>query len=88
MCAFLSSVSCPPPPALTPLLRQCTAEDLAKWQRLDDVIMGGKSSSAMELGADGAAVWKGDLIVEVRKHRLAKKTDGSLALGLMSALPA
>ena len=74
MCAlFLLCLLSPAPnPALTPLLRQRTAEDLAKWQRLDDVIMGGKSSSAMELGADGAAVWKGDLIVEVRKHRLAK----------------
>ena len=28
--------------------------------------MGGKSSSSMELGANGEAVWKGDLVMEVR----------------------
>jgi hypothetical protein len=42
-----------------------TAEDLEKWQRLDDVIMGGNSSSGLELSSDGTgAVWKGQLIVE------------------------
>ena len=42
-----------------------SAEDLAKWQRLDDVIMGGKSSSGLEVSSSGTgAVWKGDLVVE------------------------
>lgn len=42
-----------------------TAEDLATWQRLDDVIMGGQSDSALELSADGSgATWKGRLVVE------------------------
>lgn len=41
--------------------------DMERWERLDDVIMGGQSSSAMKLAADGSgAVWGGDLIVEVR----------------------
>jgi len=47
------------------ILPMKTAEDLEKWQRLDDVIMGGKSSSGLELLPDGTgAVWKGELIVE------------------------
>ncbi len=40
-------------------------EDLARWQRLDDVIMGGRSSSALELNAaEGYAEYKGELVVE------------------------
>ncbi|WIA12335.1 hypothetical protein OEZ85_012388 [Tetradesmus obliquus] len=47
------------------ILPMASAEDLAAWERLDDVIMGGNSSSALEAAADGSgAVWKGDLVVE------------------------
>ncbi|PRW55975.1 nadh:ubiquinone oxidoreductase complex i intermediate-associated 30 [Chlorella sorokiniana] len=42
-----------------------TAADIEKWQRLDDVIMGGQSSSGLAAAEDGSgAVWTGDLIVE------------------------
>ncbi|KAG2445282.1 hypothetical protein HYH02_008749 [Chlamydomonas schloesseri] len=51
-----------------------TAEELAVWNKLDDVIMGGASDSGLEpiteaereaLGAaDGGCVWRGKLIVE------------------------
>lgn len=37
-----------------------SAEDLALWQRLDDVIMGGQSSSGLAPAADGSGVvWTG-----------------------------
>ncbi|KIZ06137.1 hypothetical protein MNEG_1822 [Monoraphidium neglectum] len=42
-----------------------TAEDLEAWERLDDVIMGGSSSSGLTALEDGSgAAWKGDLVVE------------------------
>lgn len=37
------------------------------WQRLDDVIMGGQSDSALAIAAedsDASAVWRGELITE------------------------
>lgn len=40
-----------------------SAADLEQWERLDDVIMGGQSSSAFQL-ADGFAEYKGELVVE------------------------
>jgi len=40
-----------------------TEEDLKLWERLDDVIMGGRSSSSLALD-DGFAEYRGDLIVE------------------------
>lgn len=47
------------------MLPMTSEADLAKWQRLDDVIMGGQSSSALTLAADGSgAVFSGDLIIE------------------------
>ncbi|GBF93005.1 hypothetical protein Rsub_05616 [Raphidocelis subcapitata] len=47
------------------VLSMRTAEDLEAWERLDDVIMGGSSSSGLGPAADGGgAEWKGDLIVE------------------------
>ena len=50
---------------LEDILSMNSAEDLEKWQRLDDVIMGGKSSSGLELNSEGTgATWKGQLIVE------------------------
>jgi hypothetical protein len=42
------------------VLSMRSAEDLTLWQRLDDVIMGGQSSSGLEPAADGSgAVWNG-----------------------------
>jgi len=38
------------------------AGDLAAWNPLDDVIMGGNSSSAWVQGAENTAVWQGDLV--------------------------
>ncbi len=47
------------------ILPMKTVEDLEKWQKLDDVIMGGSSSSGLEICPDGTgAVWLGQLIVE------------------------
>lgn len=47
------------------VLPMTSEADLAKWERLDDVIMGGQSSSTLGLALDGSgAVFSGDLIVE------------------------
>lgn len=47
------------------ILPMKTADDLAVWERLDDVISG-SSSSGLAAAEDGSgAVWTGDLIVEV-----------------------
>ncbi|KXZ52027.1 hypothetical protein GPECTOR_10g1050 [Gonium pectorale] len=50
------------------VLSMRTAEELAVWQRLDDVIMGGNSDSGLEALPEGAevagAVWRGNLVVE------------------------
>lgn len=35
-----------------------------RWERLDDVIMGGQSSSTLKATEDGAALFSGDLIIE------------------------
>eukprot|EP00879_Flechtneria_rotunda_P002013 GHRR01002190.1.p1 GENE.GHRR01002190.1~~GHRR01002190.1.p1 ORF type:complete len:439 (+),score=154.06 GHRR01002190.1:1582-2898(+) len=49
----------------TSVLPMTTAEELAVWERLDDVIMGGNSSSGLSPSEDiKGAVWTGDLIVE------------------------
>ena len=56
----------PDKPSWSNVLPMTTAEDLTTWEKLDDVIMGGNSSSGLEPAEDGkGAVWKGDLIVEV-----------------------
>lgn len=55
------------------ILPMATAEDLTQWDKLDDVIMGGFSSSGLEpLPAEvattagvGGAAWKGMLVLEV-----------------------
>jgi len=48
----------------TVLPLQCD-QDVAAWERVDDVIMGGQSSSAMSLAGDGGgALWSGELVVE------------------------
>jgi hypothetical protein len=45
-----------------------SVDDLAKWQRLDDVIMGGQSSSVLTPAADGSgAVWTGEHAIGHRK---------------------
>lgn len=42
-----------------------SAEDLSSWERLDDVIMGGQSSSALEVSGSGrGATWSGQLVIE------------------------
>ncbi|GIL67255.1 hypothetical protein Vafri_20690 [Volvox africanus] len=45
-----------------------TAEQLAVWQKLDDVIMGGASDSGLEVAPEAAgvagAVWRGNLVVQ------------------------
>ncbi|CAD7695637.1 unnamed protein product [Ostreobium quekettii] len=47
------------------ILNLQTQKDVEMWERLDDVIMGGKSSSSIKLAGDGSgAVWSGDLVVE------------------------
>lgn len=47
------------------VLAMKTDQDISAWQRLDDVIMGGQSSSAIKPSEDGqGAVWSGDLVVE------------------------
>lgn len=38
--------------------------DLRKWDRLDDVIMGGQSESKLKLGEARTASWEGILRVE------------------------
>lgn len=48
-----------------PVLGFATAEDAAKWRKLDDNIMGGQSSSALAVSPDGAySTWTGELIIE------------------------
>lgn len=39
-------------------------QDFSRWERLDDVIMGGQSESTLKAGADGTAVFEGTLRVE------------------------
>lgn len=47
------------------VLQMASEADLALWERLDDVIMGGQSSSTLRSAADiGGADFSGDLIVE------------------------
>ncbi|KAK9814216.1 hypothetical protein WJX72_002437 [[Myrmecia] bisecta] len=47
------------------VLSMRSADDLAKWDRLDDVIMGGQSGSALQPADDGSgAIWTGNLIIE------------------------
>lgn len=50
-------------PETKPMFRFESASDLSQWERLDDVIMGGRSSSGFELG-EGFAEYKGLLVVE------------------------
>jgi uncharacterized protein YbjT (DUF2867 family) len=48
-----------------PMAKGENDDPLSLWDRLDDVIMGGASSSALSLAEDGkSAVWQGDLVHE------------------------
>ena len=38
--------------------------DVGNWERIDDVIMGGKSSSNLRLEGGQTAVWSGNLNVD------------------------
>ncbi|RZL97265.1 MAG: hypothetical protein EOO88_62715 [Pedobacter sp.] len=40
-----------------------SAKEIKKWERIDDVIMGGQSNSKLEAFTSGAA-WSGDLVLE------------------------
>ena len=55
-------------PAPLPVLRFSSEEDLSRWRRLDDTIMGGRSSSSWSLtmGERGEAVgrWAGEMVLE------------------------
>jgi hypothetical protein len=47
---------------LLPLQRE---EDVSRWEEVNDVIMGGSSSSSISLADDGRGVmWSGQLVVE------------------------
>lgn len=49
------------------MVNMSTEEDLKVWQRLDDVIMGGKSESALDVASadsDASVVWQGELITD------------------------
>jgi len=50
----------------TTILPMSTPDDLALWGQLDDVIMGGNSSSALEAhsAVNSGAVWRGSLVIE------------------------
>ena len=49
---------------MTTVLSMGSEKDIRKWERLDDVIMGGQSSSTLKATEDGAALFSGDLILE------------------------
>lgn len=49
----------------TMVMPMATEKDLERWQKLDDVIMGGQSGSKLSLSEDSTGfVWTGNLIVE------------------------
>ena len=49
---------------LTTVLSMGSEQDISRWERLDDVIMGGQSSSSLRAVEGGAALFSGDLILE------------------------
>lgn len=71
----------------SPLFTFDSAETLAEWERIDDVIMGGVSSSRLVLD-EGSALFKGTLRVEgggfcgTRLRLLEQPLDLSAAAGL------
>lgn len=53
------------PCQLETVLSMGSAADLERWQRLDDVIMGGQSSSSLAISDDGqSATFSGTLVLE------------------------
>ncbi len=48
----------------TTVVSMGSEQDIGRWERLDDVIMGGQSSSTLKATEDGAALFSGDLILE------------------------
>ena len=48
----------------TTVVSMGSEQDIGRWERLDDVIMGGQSSSTLRATEDGAALFSGDLILE------------------------
>lgn len=70
-----------------PLQRE---EDVSRWEEVNDVIMGGSSSSSISLAEDGRGVlWSGKLVVEgggfcgarVKVGNLQPHPDVSTAVG-------
>lgn len=54
-------------PKTSQILSMSTPEDLEKWERLDDVIMGGQSESKISLvEGGGGMVFTGKVITEVK----------------------
>lgn len=49
---------------LASVLSMASAADLERWQRLDDVIMGGQSSSSLAISDDQSATFSGTLVLE------------------------
>ena len=49
---------------LTTVVSMGSEQDISRWERLDDVIMGGQSSSSLVAAEGGAALFSGDLILE------------------------
>ena len=49
---------------LTTVVSMGSEQDISRWERLDDVIMGGQSSSTLKAVEGGAALFSGDLILE------------------------
>ena len=49
---------------LTTVLSMGSEQDISKWERLDDVIMGGQSSSSLKVIEDEVALFSGNLILE------------------------
>lgn len=48
----------------TTVVSMGSEQDIGRWERLDDIIMGGQSSSTLTATEDGAALFSGDLILE------------------------
>ncbi|CAL5221994.1 g4282 [Coccomyxa viridis] len=48
----------------TTVVSMGSEQDIGRWERLDDVIMGGQSSSTLRATEDGAALFSGDLVIE------------------------
>lgn len=80
--AYLQAKSFGKPVETSLIMPMKTETDLSRWQRLDDVIMGGNSSSVLETNPDNTgAVWRGELVVEGGGFCGARSDAMSLDLG-------